>query len=63
MDKMTGFEKLNFLRKEFDLGKNPQIKYIFPQVGKSSPVDFQNEHDIMNNFDQDKVVKLSDTRK
>mgnify|MGYP000141233379 CR=1 FL=1 len=49
---MAPYERLNFLRKEFDLGRNPQNQ-------KNANINFGHEDDILNNFDPGKIIMIN----
>ena len=49
---MAPYERLNFLRKEFDLGRNPQKQ-------RNASINFQDEDDILNNFDPGKIIMIN----
>ena len=51
---MAPYEKLNLLRQEFDLGRNPDPNT--PQINK---IDFTNEKEIINAFDPAKLENLT----
>ena len=52
IEQMAPYERLNFLRREFDLGRNPQ-------KSKNAAINFDDEDEILNDFDPGKIVLIT----
>lgn len=50
IERLSPYERLNFLRSEFDLGRHPNSK---------GTVDFRSEKEILDSFDPQKVKNIT----
>lgn len=55
MQFMSAHEKLNFIRSEFNLGRNPG--------SSKNTVDFSKEDEILNAFDPGKIVRITEKQR